>query len=316
MAFVSSLPIAFPSNRLRNCSRRAPARQPARSRRVQPPTATFERGAQVDETDVEGRNDSREARMLLWKEVEDLKTSLDIAVRAERFADAARIRDKIESLSLADDYFRTQTELKKAVEEQRFADAAKLRDVLNALEPPPAASALRAEQPAVKKDTAATSLSKVNPDDVQTWSETVTSDIQVRVESYYMPEQSVPEHDRYLFGYKVTIVNKSSETCQLVSRHWTIENFAAPASEVKGPGVVGRQPVLEPGESFEYTSACPITVSLAAGQSVVGSMKGSYEFCKGSTGSIKFQVAIDQFYFKLPFRNYRLPNESSLWPKS
>lgn len=242
--------------------------------------------------------------MLLWREVEALKGSLQLAVSAERFSDAARLRDQIESLSLADEYFRTDKELQKAVSEERFSDAAHLRDVLNALDPPPGSAVLR-EGKKEAKGNAKGVLDDVKEEDVEKWSRTKTGGIVVHVESYYMPEQSLPEHNRYLFGYKVTIRNEGSSTCQLVSRHWVICSAGGPESDVKGPGVVGRQPVLEPGESFEYTSACPISVPLKAGQSVVGCMRGQYYFCKGDTGSERFSVNIDPFYLILPFKEFR-----------
>lgn len=252
-------------------------------------------------SDVSG---AREARVALWREVESLKKSLTIAVNAQRFADAARLRDQIESLSLADDYVRTEKELEKAVREERFADAARLRDVLKVLEPPPGIALLRGETEA-NSALEETPMTDMKADDVESWSKTKTAGIVVHVESYYMPEQSLPEQSRFLFGYKVTITNEGDETCQLVSRHWKINSTGGPESEVKGPGVVGRQPVLEPGETFEYTSACPVTVPLKGGQSVVGNMRGKYHFCKGDTGNVKFSVDIAPFYLKLPFRNYR-----------
>lgn len=260
--------------------------------------------AQVGENKVSDRSAAREARVALWQEVDALKKSLTIAVNAERFTDAARIRDQIESLSLADEFVRTEKELRKAVEEQRFAEAARLRDVLKVLEPPPGGATLRGERepgPVLSRSP----MAEMEPEDVESWSKTKTHGIVVHVESYYMPEQSIPEQNRFLFGYKVSITNEGTATCQLVSRHWVINSAGGPESEVKGPGVVGRQPVLEPGESFEYTSACPVTVPLQAGQSVVGNMKGQYHFCKGDTGNVIFSVDIAPFYLKLPFRNYR-----------
>ena len=258
--------------------------------------------------DKRGVTAEKEARIQLWQEVEALKKSLSIAVNAERFSDAARIRDQIESLSLADDYFRTEQELKKAVKEERYTDAARLRDALKSLDPPPSMAVLTGEGEAFADrgtNNVDTELAAMNPDNVSGSSTTITAGIQVHVETTYMPEQSLPEQHRFLFSYKVTITNESKDTCQLISRHWIINSAVGPASEAKGLGVVGRQPVLEPGETFEYTSACPITGEPKAGQSILGNMRGSYQFCKGDTGTEKFDVNIDPFYFKLPFRNYR-----------
>lgn len=221
-------------------------------------------------------------------------------MNAERFSDAARIRDRIESLSLADDYFRTNKDLERAVEEQRFGDAARLRDILKGLQPPPGMAVLRGEQTPQEGD-----MPTMNMNDVSNASSTVTEGIRVLVESTYMAEQSLPEQNRFLFSYKVIIKNEGKHTCQLVSRHWIISSAVGPSSEVKGAGVVGRQPVLEPGDSFEYTSACPITGPLSGGQCILGNMKGKYNFCKGDTGNVRFSVDIDPFYFKLPYHHHR-----------
>jgi ApaG protein len=101
-------------------------------------------------------------------------------------------------------------------------------------------------------------------------SEATTRGINVRVESRYVPEQSDPERGGWLFAYTVRIANTGRETVQLISRHWIITDANGEVEEVRGPGVVGAQPVLRPGESFEYTSACPLGTAF-------GTMQGSYQ---------------------------------------
>ena len=83
--------------------------------------------------------------------------------------------------------------------------------------------------------------------------------IQISVEPFYVDEQSSPEQGRFVFGYRVQIDNQGTETVQLVSRHWRITDSLGRTMEVRGPGVVGKQPVLKPGERFEYTSGTPLT---------------------------------------------------------
>jgi ApaG protein len=100
-------------------------------------------------------------------------------------------------------------------------------------------------------------------------SEAVTRGIRINVQSAYVPERSDPEHEQWFFIYTVRVSNEGSETAQLVSRHWIITDANGRVHEVKGPGVVGEQPVLKPGESFEYTSACPLETSF-------GTMHGTY----------------------------------------
>jgi ApaG protein len=101
-------------------------------------------------------------------------------------------------------------------------------------------------------------------------SDATTRGIHVRVESRYVPEQSDPERGGWLFAYSVRIANEGEETVQLISRHWIITDANGEVEEVRGPGVVGAQPVLRPGESFEYTSACPLGTAF-------GTMHGSYQ---------------------------------------
>lgn len=98
----------------------------------------------------------------------------------------------------------------------------------------------------------------------------VTRGIRVTVESEYLPDRSSPLQARFAFAYTVRIANEGTETAQLVSRHWVITDASGQVEEVRGPGVVGHQPVLEPGQAFEYTSWCVIRTPR-------GTMHGSYQ---------------------------------------
>jgi len=100
-------------------------------------------------------------------------------------------------------------------------------------------------------------------------SEVVTRGIRVQVASFYDAERSSPQESYYFFAYRVRITNLESDTVQLVSREWFITDANGEVQRVQGPGVVGEQPVLARGESFEYTSFCPLPTA-------VGSMHGSY----------------------------------------
>lgn len=99
----------------------------------------------------------------------------------------------------------------------------------------------------------------------------VTHDIEITVEPFYVPERSDPAVNQYLYGYHVTITNKGQTEAKLVSRHWIITDGHSRTEEVRGEGVVGAQPSLKPGESFEYTSACPL-------RTPTGNMRGNYHF--------------------------------------
>jgi ApaG protein len=108
----------------------------------------------------------------------------------------------------------------------------------------------------------------------------------VDVQPQYLPEQSVPEHELYSFAYTITVTNTGEVTAQLIARHWIITNAAGEIEEVKGLGVVGHQPLLKPGEAFQYTSGCRL-------RTPTGSMQGSY-FCVAEDGE-RFEAEIPAF---------------------
>lgn len=110
--------------------------------------------------------------------------------------------------------------------------------------------------------------------------------LKVEVQPNYLPEQSSPEQGLYSFAYTITIANSGEVPAQLISRHWIITNELGQVEEVKGLGVVGQQPLLRPGESFEYTSGCRL-------RTPSGTMQGSY-FCVAEDGE-RFEVEIPVF---------------------
>ena len=120
-----------------------------------------------------------------------------------------------------------------------------------------------------------------------------TRDITVRVQPQFLAEQSDPAADEYFWLYSIRIENGGTETVQLLSRHWIITNANGHVEEVEGPGVVGEQPVLGPGESFEYTSGCPLTTPS-------GIMAGTYEMA-ASEGPL-FEIEIPAFSLDSPFQ--------------
>jgi ApaG protein len=117
-------------------------------------------------------------------------------------------------------------------------------------------------------------------------SSAVTQGIRVRVQSQYLPDQSSPRDDRYVFAYTITISNESTYTAQLRTRHWIITDGRGEVEEVKGDGVVGEQPRLSPGQSFQYTSGCVLTTP-------IGTMHGSYRFWRDD--GTYFDVTIAPF---------------------
>lgn len=123
-------------------------------------------------------------------------------------------------------------------------------------------------------------------------SEAVTRGVRVRVQSEFSPAHSQPHQNRWFFLYTVTITNESDAAVQLVTRHWLIADASSEVQEVRGPGVVGKQPVLEPGQSFKYTSGCPLTTPY-------GSMRGSYQMI--TADGAHFDAEIAEFALRAPF---------------
>ncbi len=113
-----------------------------------------------------------------------------------------------------------------------------------------------------------------------------TSGITILATPSYVPDQSSPAQGRWFFAYQIRISNDSDEVVQLLSRHWIITDANGRVEEVTGPGVVGEKPVLKPGDSFEYTSFCPLRTPF-------GTMEGSYQMV--TRGGAAFDVRIPRF---------------------
>jgi ApaG protein len=124
-------------------------------------------------------------------------------------------------------------------------------------------------------------------------SEAITHGLRVHVDSRHDPARSDPDNRQWFFLYTIRITNEGTETVQLQSRHWIITDAEGEVEEVRGPGVVGEQPVLNPGESFEYTSGCPLGTSF-------GTMHGTYQMITTDTGR-SFEIEIAPFALCLPF---------------
>ena len=124
-----------------------------------------------------------------------------------------------------------------------------------------------------------------------------TRDIQVVVKPRFAPEQSAADRSRFVWIYHVRIENLGAETVQLVARHWVITDALNRVEEVRGPGVVGDQPMLNPGESYEYESACPLSTPS-------GAMQGAYAMV--TADGTTFEAAIPAFSLHLPEAARRL----------
>jgi ApaG protein len=123
---------------------------------------------------------------------------------------------------------------------------------------------------------------------------TTTQGVTVSVTTNYLPDYSSPSQEHYVFAYKIDIRNNSEYTVKLLRRHWYIYDANGVVREVEGEGVVGQQPVLEPGESHQYVSGCNL-------KSGLGKMRGTYDMERLADGST-FEVEIPEFTLVVPYR--------------
>lgn len=122
--------------------------------------------------------------------------------------------------------------------------------------------------------------------------EEITGDIRIAVEPDFLDEQSQPDEGRYLWAYRVTIENRGSAAVRLLSRHWRITDARGKVREVRGDGVVGEQPIIGPGASFQYTSGAPL-------ETACGFMTGTYQM-QDVAGKL-FDAAIPMFALESPY---------------
>lgn len=120
----------------------------------------------------------------------------------------------------------------------------------------------------------------------------VTEGIRVNVRSQYVAERSVPQNGQWFFVYTIRIANEGLAAARLLRRHWVITNAEGQVQEVEGPGVVGETPRLEPGQTFEYSSACPLDTPF-------GTMQGTYAFVRDD--GTAFRAVIPVFRLAQPF---------------
>jgi len=123
---------------------------------------------------------------------------------------------------------------------------------------------------------------------------TITDGVKISVETQYQPEYSNPANEHYMFAYKISIENLSDYSVQLMRRHWNIFDSNGTHREVEGEGVVGLQPIIEPGEAHEYISGCNLKTDM-------GSMRGEYQMMRLIDNTM-FEALIPEFYLVAPFK--------------
>lgn len=285
-------PLSVPSHR-RTFSNLSPQHSSLPS----PPTALF------GFSRAERRARAEAARRRLWERIADLRREERLAASEERFRDAARHRDRAQRLERQDAYIRLQMRLDKAVREERFAEAARVRDVMKGIGEPPIVLGMRDVEFEKWRGVVEGRVSCVK----------VVRGVCVELESFYDVERSGRQREGGIavFGVRVRVTNGGDELVQILGRRWCIENFVVggEGKEVEGCGV-GRKremPVLEGGEAFVFETAVPIRVLgrvIVGGGgercSVVGSVKGSLEFCSGIVGEERWEAVLGECFLVLP----------------
>lgn len=186
-----------------------------------------------------------------------LRAALEAAVEREDFETAARLKKELASVQETASVGSLESQLSAAIEREDYAEAARLRDEINSMKE-------QQEQQVLQELMA-----------LPTKSDTTTDGVRVIIQSHLMPANAFQDGGRFqfYFAYNVRIENVSQEPDRIVkltSRHWKIMDGTGHVQHVRGPGVVGKQPVLKPGDAFEYQSFCPLNTPL-------GSMMGEFD---------------------------------------
>ncbi|KAL4566603.1 hypothetical protein LXL04_030723 [Taraxacum kok-saghyz] len=191
-----------------------------------------------------------------------MKQQMELAAKSENFEEAARLRDSLKSFEEEEPVLRLRGLMKEAIANENFEDAARYRDQIKQIAP----------HYLLKCSSDATTLG-----------------IRVQVRSVYIEGRSQPLRGQYFFAYRIRITNNSNRPVQLLKRHWIITNANEKSEDVWGIGVIGEQPVILPNNSFEYSSACPLTTPS-------GRMEGDFEMKHiDKVGSKTFNVAVAPF---------------------
>eukprot|EP00210_Caulerpa_lentillifera_P000930 g900.t1 len=188
-------------------------------------------------------------------DVRVLRHELKEAVDREDYCRAARLRDEILRLEAQDPVLVMKKELKRAVKNEDYEIAALLRDKLRKVDSSP-----------IQSSTKVTTI--LRPDSCN--SDALTRGIRIRVRSFYVEHLSAASQGKYVFAYQVEITNEGDETVQLKHRSWKIIDARGHIEQTSGWGVVGQQPILEPGRYFQYMSVCPLDTPF-------GTMEGYYD---------------------------------------
>lgn len=259
-------------------------------------------------------------RKELWKSIsnhEKLAVQLLAAAKNGNSIDENKLNEahklfaQSTNLKSSDPYIQLASRYAEALEKKDAPEMNSLLNAMTAVGVPPHVASL-ARQVARGSDTTGTADNENEAellDDADTendvdagstFSDTVTENIRVKVSSFYDAARSEPASGKYMFYYKVAIFNEGSEAVQVVARMWEIEKCKGGKEVVRGAGIMSTQPIIAPGDVFNYESVCPLKVFPPRGRRVLGSMSGAYTMCKGNMGQHNFTVRVSKFNLILP----------------
>jgi ApaG protein len=263
-------------------------------------------------------------RKELWRSISDsekqavqliasVKSGGDKDSAEQRYLEAHKLFAQAAYLKTSDPYVQLLVQYSQAVDRKDAAECDKLLAAMSSVGFPPhvvsvatqlARSSLEATFDRVDDSgTGSMEDASVEEEEVDAgsaFSDTVTDKIRVKVSAFYDAARSEPASGKYMFHYKVAIFNEGSEPVQVVARMWEIEKCKGVKEVVRGSGIMGTQPVISPGDVFNYESVCPLKVFPPRGRRVLGSMSGAYTMCKGNMGQHSFSVKVAKFNLILP----------------
>jgi len=263
---------------------------------------------------------SENERKELWKNISNLEKqavqllSQSDSRNGDHVEEAYKLFARSISLKSNDPFLKLAAQYSAALEEKDVKRSERILSTMMDIGAPPHIKAMIAQIKAQQEplDERMLIIAPEEVDTGSTFSDTVTEKIRVKVNSFYDPEKSDPSNGKYMFWYKVAIINEGVEPVQIVARMWEIEKCRGDKEVVRGAGVMSSQPIVAPGDVFSYTSACPLKVFPPKGKRVLGSMTGAYTMCKGNMGQHNFTVKISKFNLILPPEG---PTEPTKEPK-
>jgi ApaG protein len=260
-------------------------------------------------------------RKELWRTISSLERQAVQALASMKAADGSTEEDKANlrnankffaqstGMKQADPFIQLASQYSAAMEAKNSAECERLLEQMSTVGVPPHISSLAkqlAQGVAQGSDGGEGELVEGDvgqPEEVDagsTFSDTVTEKIRVKVSSFYESAKSDPANGKYMFYYKVAIFNEGSEAVQVVARMWEIEKCRGGKEVVRGAGIMSTQPIIPPGDVFNYESVCPLKVFPPKGKRVLGSMSGAYTMCKGNMGQHNFTAKVSKFNLILP----------------